>query len=133
MIWEAQDTNCIKCHPAEGAELAASTYHQFGSGGNQACKMCHHKINTPLGEEGHAAVTTPCTFCHGKVPAKLESIHEAHRGFYLNATESSIQKGGNEACVACHTHVAFNYIATPPEGLTYDASTGEFGREPITP
>lgn len=126
-----ETTNCIKCHSAEGSELADSTYHQFVEGGNTACMMCHNKDNTPEGEEGHSAVTIPCTFCHNGVLTEITSEHEAHKNFYLNAVNESMLEGGNEACIACHTCIGFEYTPTQPEILTYDASTNVFGTQPV--
>ena len=135
---EKQDTNCIKCHPIEGEELIQSDYHWsvgktdtiWGITTNDACMTCHNKGKVSSGNDTHAAVTINCILCHPHVQKELNNSQESHRKFYLSAIESDIQSNGNEACIACHTCVGFNYTSTPPKILTYDASTNIFGTSP---
>lgn len=120
---EKVDTNCIKCHAAEGDELAAgATYHNFGQGGNEACKMCHDKTNTIAGEDGHAAVTLPCVYCHSDIIGELNKTQEAHTEFAEAAINDTLQEGANEACIACHTHKGVNitWIRATHLAFTWD-------------
>ncbi len=49
----------------------------------------------------HAAVTVECIFCHDIVVAEITGSNEAHNNFYNTANQTSLLKGGNEACVGC--------------------------------
>jgi len=125
---ETEDTMCVKCHPAEADELASSTYHHniggtlpsaWGNTANDACKNCHDKEHTPEGEEGHAAVTLPCTFCHSTIIGELGSEHEAHTEFAEAATNGTLHEEANEACIACHTHAGVNITWFRAEGMAF--------------
>ena len=135
-------TDCAKCHPAEAAELLASPYHWYGAGGNitqatttvnwgttinDACVACHQVKGQFDNASQHPAVIIPCIACHGNVADELNHTSEAHRNFWMNATTDDEKYDANEACIACHTMVGFNYTPTLPTNLTYDATTGEFG------
>jgi len=124
-------TNCVKCHKAEGEELAASTYHHniggtlpsvWGNTANDACKACHDKANTIPGEEGHAAVTLPCVYCHPTVVGELNKTYEAHTEFAEAAINGTLHEGANEACIACHTHTGVNitWIRATHLAFTWD-------------
>ncbi|ATZ61533.2 MAG: hypothetical protein BME93_05580 [Methanosarcinales archaeon Met12] len=135
----ANRTDCTKCHPAEAAELSASPYHWRGGPGgvprwgatvNDACLRCHQVAGEFNRTIQHSAVTIRCAICHAHVSVELMNATEAHRRFYINATAAGIQRAGNEACIACHTMVGFNYTPRPPINLTYSAITGAFGTIP---
>lgn len=90
-------------------------------GALMTCKVCHRTGNLSeygfLDEFGisgspevnfsemgaHAAVTVECVFCHDLVLTQISGSGEAHSNFYNEANQSTLLKGGNEACVGCHT------------------------------
>lgn len=61
--------------------------------------------NTP-----HAAVTIECVDCHYNASAQLNKSNEAHKSFYLQAKNTTLNPYGsnNTACMACHTMVGLN-------------------------
>lgn len=127
----ANETNCVRCHVSEGAELLASPYHHAVTGGgrnitlygigtafwgrtlNSACVTCHNINFTGRPSGAHAAVTVDCLVCHTRVRVELNHSRERHRGFWTNATIARIQVSGNEACIACHTNVGFGFTTAP--------------------
>jgi len=107
---------CEKCHADISSELSqpgsVNAIHRV-----QGCEGCH--ITTAPGNEGlvkgidfHASALPLCLDCHdGNVGNDARSITadgEAHKNFYDSSINSTLLRGGNEACVACHTHVAVN-------------------------
>lgn len=79
----------------------------------------------------HAAVTVECVSCH--YGTNLTNPNEAHNTFYLNASDAANNwlKGGNEACVGCHTKVYVNMTWVRKGGYNYAYDflnkTGIFG------
>ncbi len=65
--------------------------------------------NTP-----HAAITIECVDCHYNASAQLNNTNEAHRSFYLQAKNTTLNTYGsnNTACMACHTMVGLNITMT---------------------
>lgn len=125
---------CWKCHSDVYNELTWNQYAgpapPHNSGDLVYCKVCHRTGQIPwMGDEykisefspginpglnlsgtsgTHAAVTVECIFCHDMAVAEITGSNEAHNNFYNTANQTSLLKGGNEACVGCHTHAGFN-------------------------
>ncbi|MCZ7400086.1 MAG: hypothetical protein O8C62_10520 [Candidatus Methanoperedens sp.] len=148
---------CLKCHADVYAELTqknpdGSTNllnqgHLIVAGG---CAGCHitdgpgseNKNGNPEGATNvtfHAAAAPACIECHtgadidkGAMNATLifNGSEEVHKPFANQAYSSKLLKDANEACVACHTHVAVSinwdkaYMMTFNATETADATTG---------
>jgi len=58
----------------------------------------------------HAAVTVDCVDCHVNATTQLSNQYEAHRPFWNQTTNASLnpQADTSTACVACHTHTHLN-------------------------
>jgi hypothetical protein len=135
---------CGKCHADIFAELNQSG--QVNSMHlQQGCDGCHMSVapnleNLSNGEPGsgkgqfHAAAAPACLDCHGKygnitsVGARnamniLNGSEEVHIPFASQADTSGnpLLKGSNEACVACHTHVAVNISWTKAYMMNFTA------------
>ena len=65
--------------------------------------------NTP-----HAAITIECVDCHYNASVQLNNTNEAHKSFYLQAKNTTLNPYGsnNTACMACHTMVGLNITMT---------------------
>ena len=50
--------------------------------------------------------------------------YAAHRQFVLDAMNDTTMAGANEACIACHTHVAVKLNWTHVRSLTFDIGIG---------
>jgi len=76
----------------------------------------------------HAAVTVECVFCHDMVLGNITGSQEAHRNFYNVSNQSTLLKGGNEACVGCHTHtrVDINWVRKGGYNVTADITGGSW-------
>ena len=123
--------SCTKCHADIYSEFSSgvSTAHDSLSG----CQGCHKTgnitniptngttntstfwVNTSVtsNPNAHASVTMECINCHTGVDEELNGSSAAHTAFYtgaLTANSTSIVKlkGGNTACVGCHTHTMIN-------------------------
>lgn len=118
------------------------------------CKVCHRTGNLSaygfLDDKGisgspetnvsstgaHAAITVECVFCHDMViknpgtgePEGLLNPNEAHNSFYNTANQTALLKGGNEACVGCHTHtrVDINWVRKGGYNITADITGGSW-------
>lgn len=132
---------CQKCHADVYAELNASSPHRTSVG----CESCHivalAQNGTTVGGAAqiHAAGLPSCLDCHGgqavwltaAAPNALGIFNntEAHKAFATQARSSNLLIDANEACIACHTHVAvdinwqkaykigFNAVQTATTGL----------------
>lgn len=76
----------------------------------------------------HAAVTVECVFCHDTVLPKISNANESHSNFYNEANQSSLLKGGNEACVGCHTRttVSATFVRKGGLNITADITSGSW-------
>lgn len=145
------NVSCQKCHQDIYDEI--SNQGKFGTSqvhtALTSCQGCHRTgnatnikagTNTTLyfnrtGLDGaHAAVTMECVGCHDLVGAKLNDTDEAHTAFYLNSTDtnSTILKGTNEACVACHTHTSVRITWRRPTGYNITVNISETGAYTVT-
>lgn len=62
----------------------------------------------------HAAVTIECIDCHYNASAQLNNTNEAHKTFYLQTKNTTLNPYGsnNTACMACHTMIGLNITMT---------------------
>ncbi len=125
---------CQKCHADVYSELALSQAQGGGAGvhNSQTCSTCHITalVDTEGGSVGgdpttnniHAAGLPYCLDCHSANASNtnngpdarsiLTGDLEAHKPFANQAAldnqsdGTALLKGANEACIACHTHVA---------------------------
>lgn len=69
--------------------------------------------NTP-----HAAITIECIDCHYNASAQLNNTNEAHKSFYDQAKNMTLNPYGtnNTACMACHTMVGLNITMRRVQG-----------------
>jgi len=112
---------------------------------NDRCYGCHqvganYPVSSPLNTTNtswgdlndtvHAAVALYCVDCHGWVDDALNESLSAHKEFYyeLNTSESGLLKGGNSACIGCHTGTGVNISWTRYTNITFTAneSTGDW-------
>ncbi|HWR26572.1 MAG TPA: hypothetical protein VN316_01715, partial [candidate division Zixibacteria bacterium] len=63
----------------------------------------------------HAAITIECVSCHYAV----NFTNDAHKSFYNNASSQDWLRGGNEACVGCHTKTFVNMTWIRKGGYNY--------------
>ncbi len=113
---------CEKCHADIAAELQSDANSPHS---NQSCQTCH--MTVALSSEGiknsengsfHAAADPACLDCHGNNATTVDNVsapdamnifnNSIHEPFAAGSLNSSLLKDANEACVACHTHVAVN-------------------------
>lgn len=144
---------CLKCHADIATELSQpsqvnSLHNNQGGGGGgptNGCAACHilvapiekEGIQPGPGEEFHAAAAPACLDCHGggltpgpglgatEILTGTEEVHKPFASAALNA--STAMKSANEACVACHTHVAVNITWSKPTTLGLSASESASG------
>ena len=122
------------------------------------CRFCHQantsityaKGDTPYtaGVEAHAASTISCAYCHldpgisGAPPAggfglanstfyaNDSGAYAAHLDFVTSAALDPLLEDSNEACIACHTHVAvkinFTHYKAMEFNVTWNSITGEY-------
>jgi len=145
------EVNCNKCHMDIYEELyqagVSPAPPHAASGRLLQCKVCHRTgklglifgdtvngissnkaLNITTNPQAHAAVTVECVFCHDLIvndssgnPQEILGSQEVHSSFYNASNESTVLKGGNEACVGCHTHVMLNVTWRRPSGYNIDA------------
>lgn len=113
VFWGGDDPNdrCYGCHQV-GANFPASSP--------------LNATNTSWGDRNdtvHAAVVIYCVDCHSWVDDALNESLSAHQEFYygLNTTEGLL-KGGNSACIGCHTSVGVNISWTRNTSITFIAN-----------
>ena len=109
-----------------------------GDNPNDRCYGCHqvganfpvssplNTSNTSWGDRNntvHAAVVIYCVDCHSWVDDALDESLSSHKEFYhgLN-TSSGILKGGNSACIGCHTGVCVNISWTRNTTIKFTAN-----------
>jgi len=120
---------CSKCHGAEYGEIAAS---QSDAHKNKPCKDCHQTSAAFDSTVQHASISPQCIVCHssssstkntggGDIATELLNDTESHRKFYQGALNSSLEQGGNEACIGCHTHIGVNITWERAKTLNFTA------------
>jgi len=130
-----KQVQCSKCHGAEDAELAAGGPHK-----DMGCMDCHQTLpgttkhgSDPTGmtfanQTQHASISPQCIVCHPLVEGELLNESASHTEFYQGALNASLEQGGNEACIGCHTHIGVNITWKRATTLTFvadhDPATG---------
>ncbi len=134
------EVNCMKCHNDIYNEIYPSgggtqpPHWSFG----QTCNACHRtgavppfwdvgisaytETNVTSNPNAHAAVTVECVFCHDLIVDEITGSQEAHGSYYNASNQTSLLKGGNEACVGCHTHTMINVTWRRPGGYGINAN-----------
>ena len=113
--------SCLVCHssgdsgPNTGEGALHASWHSGES--NLRCTVCHSPSYPPLA--GGFGVTGQ---------ANDTGIYAAHRKFVLEAKNSSMMMSANEACIACHTHVAVKIKWNHSRSLEFNIGFGD----PIT-
>jgi len=123
----ADEQDCTFCHQAN----TSITYASADGAGAQ------------MGEQAHAASTIQCMYCHGNqaIGAPLAGgfgltglandtgTYAAHSDFVQSAAFSEPNTGEvwpllgeNEACIACHTHVAVKINFTHYKAMEFNVS-----------
>lgn len=128
--------SCKECHEDVYSEIKTPDmgeqlpHWSFG----ESCTVCHRtggmpgvidfamspgykETNVSTNPNAHAAVTVECVFCHDLIvndgsgnPQGILGSEEAHASYYNASNQTSLLKGGNEACVGCHTHTRINVV-----------------------
>lgn len=142
---------CQKCHADVYEELNNSPYH-IGQGtpgvaDEDDCRFCH-QANASItyasgdgtyteGLQAHAASTIECMYCHGDTAtgapvaggfglsnaAGDTGTYAAHKDFVDSAALlGDILLDENEACIACHTHVAVKINFTHYGAMEFDVN-----------
>ena len=119
VFWGGDDENdrCYGCHQV-GANFSASSP--------------LNTTNTTWAERNdtvHAAVVIYCVDCHSWVDNALNESLSAHKEFYYDLnTSPGVLKGGNSACIGCHTGVGVNISWTRNTSITFtaDKSSGDW-------
>jgi len=128
----------------EGCHVLALMNKGAKVGGNEdihaaaapACLDCHDgKLNSEqwhnetlgykAGECANCHGTTTPTF--GNATSILYGANESHTEFAFDASNATLLKGANEACVGCHTHVNVNSVWQKPTNLSFKASVSSEG------
>lgn len=139
--YNTTDIRCEKCHNdvslqmtgsnSPHSEMTCKNCHQINmiqSGAHAAtlplCINCHNGNMTPSGTiNSHAlGIQTNCVKCHDgaqmatglNVQSELNNVNESHRGYIVDAENSTLMRGSNEACIGCHTHVQVNITWKKP-------------------
>lgn len=141
---------CAKCH-ADVVQEIFSTEGLAGDGVNSlhrgqtsdgGCQACHmttgpneggidqaNSNDLGTGDSFHAAAAPACIDCHdtdgpgNNALIGLTGADEVHKPFVeqANTTGVAFLKGANEACIACHTHVAVDITWTKRTGMSLTA------------
>lgn len=132
-------TDCMVCHRTGSLGL--------GPFGFPAARISSNKkLNITNDTKSHSAVTVECVFCHDRItqnsagnPQEILGSNESHSAFYNATNQTDILKGGNEACVGCHTHIMINVTWQRSAGynMTADVTGGTWnlslsGNETLT-
>lgn len=109
---------------------------------NDRCYGCHQvgasfPITSPLNltnttwadrnDTVHAAIVIYCVDCHSWVDDAFNESLSSHNKFYyeLNTTDSGLVKGGNSACIGCHTSTGVNVSWTRRTNITFTADKSD--------
>jgi hypothetical protein len=132
---------CAKCHADVAQQMAgmvAGGAHKTGT----TCEECHIvSVLDTLGAGAvagngsiHAATAPACMDCHdGSFTGAPNATgikfgaNEAHKEFITEAEANTLMVGANEACVACHTHVAVKITWDKPTLLSFNATSSNIG------
>jgi len=144
---EADRYDCEACHRSNlsiqyavvGRTQAAFTDYQPGKQAHAAsvvaCMLCHQidadqATSAPgyyaggfnISEwENKGIISSPFNYSNASNPGTFE----AHNAFIAMAIKNGTLQDSNEACIACHTHVAVKINWTHARSLEFDVSLGE--------
>ncbi len=140
----ANGVPCAKCHYDVVQEISTSTSQvnvlHKGLSTDGGCQACHMTAPTyeglvqgPSGTAAngfHAAAAPACLDCHngvtggGQNAQQVFYANEVHKPFVdqANSTSVAFLKGANEACIACHTHVAVDITWTKAINMSLTAT-----------
>jgi len=135
---------CMKCH--EDVQQQMLAMNSVGAHSNMAttCEECHIvSVLDTTGNVGggdvaganiHAATAPECMDCHDgsftgapRAYTIKNGTQEAHKDFIASAELNDLMEGANEACVACHTHVAVTITWDKPTDLSFNANSSNIG------
>lgn len=131
---------CIGCHVI-GAAMEGNIAH---SAGTVECMTCHNgRLTSAQAHLLRDKTNLSCMDCHNirngvfATSINASSIYlytDAHRSMVVGANNSVLLKGANEACVACHTHVAVNITWKKPTTMVFEANVnnGQWSVENFT-
>ena len=147
-----EELTCDLCHRAINISYASGYYngpdmsYEWGAhaASTVSCLVCHSGRDSGEGNlHEHHEVVADCSVCHSPSPtdyppiaggfgvtgqADDTGIYAAHRKFVLEAKNSSMMMSANEACIACHTHVAVKIKWNHSRSLEFNIGFGD----PIT-
>jgi hypothetical protein len=116
-----------------GDDISDRCYGCHQVGANYPVSSPLNASNSSWGERNdtvHAAVVIYCVDCHSWVDDALDDSLSAHKEFYsdFNTTESGLLKGGNKACIGCHTGAGVNISWSRSTNITFtaDESNGDW-------
>ena len=114
-VHAASTVECMDCHDGAGDK---GTNHWSDREYVGRCGVCH----TP-GWWYDATKISAGGFGLTSVPGDTGS-NAAHKTFVLNAINNTDMEGANEACIACHTHIAVKINWTHAYSLEFNATYG---------
>ncbi len=148
---------CEKCHQnVYDALSTGNTIHESIKGAGAECDGCHRVdtiTNIPVGNGTLGSVTTngssggtnvnlshtkvmtlECVVCHWAVSNNITNSAEAHKPYYDSAVADAILplKGGNAACIGCHTHSVMTIQWSMPGGYNLNANVSATGTWSLT-
>ncbi len=112
----ASTVRCLTCHGAYANLAHINGYNALSPGSSTICYECHtnkFKVAPDYVLAGGFGLTS--------MPGDTGSM-AAHEMFVLEAKNDSTLKGANEACVACHTHVAVKINWRHKRSLEFDVN-----------
>ncbi|MGB7001793.1 MAG: hypothetical protein WBE22_07260 [Halobacteriota archaeon] len=115
----ASTVACMNCHGAHDWGVHSSDREYVGR-----CTDCHkgpidYTKPYPVGFIAGGFGITPYAADTG--------TKAAHKKFVLDANESTLMEGTNEACVSCHTRIGVEITWMKNENLEFNATEDEYG------
>ncbi|MBC8521530.1 MAG: hypothetical protein ISS94_01510 [Candidatus Syntrophoarchaeum sp.] len=107
---EAHAASTVACMDCHGGTGDGGTNHWSDREYAGKCSKCHGPYDLTAGGFG----LTPRSYDSG--------TKAAHKTFVLNAINNTDMEGANEACIACHTHIAVKINWTHRYSLEFNAS-----------
>ena len=108
-IHAAATPACLDCHDGK---LGKDQWHSFTENFTSHCVDCHG---------------SPVTYNIDNATSILYGANESHKKFAFDASNATLLKGANEACVGCHTHVNVDSVWQKPTNLSFKASVSSEG------
>ena len=115
----ASTEDCMICHDGEDGDTDFTHYNIPSTPNNENCIKCHPST---FGSDGGIYPPTAGGFGISSDPDD-SGTYAAHLAFVLGSKDenSSLMVGTNEACLACHTHVAIDINWTHRYKMSLDA------------